>query len=124
MHNVIISVGSNYLAEENLDNAIKSLIKIFPNIRFSPVIETTPYGALYKNNFLNTLGWFTTEQDCEYIYNSLKCIEKEMGRKKDDKLIGKIIIDIDLIKTDNQILKPKDFERDYVNKLINYVSFN
>lgn len=123
MYNVIISVGSNYLAEENLDNAVSILSKKFPDIQFSPIIETTPYGENYNNNFLNTLGWFKTEHEREFIYNSLKTVEKEMGRKKADKLTGKIIIDIDLIKIDDQILKPKDFERDYVNKLINYVAF-
>jgi len=52
------------------------------------------------------------------IVMRLKIIEKSMGRKPNHKVEGKIIIDIDLIKLDNEVLKPEDFKRSYINELL------
>ena len=40
-----------------------------------------------------------------------------MGRLPSHKTTGKIIIDIDLIKWDNEVLKSDDFKRDYMQQL-------
>ena len=44
----------------------------------------------------------------------LKQIEKENGRLPEDKQQGIVKLDIDLLKYDDSILKPKDMEKDFV----------
>ena len=41
-----------------------------------------------------------------------------MGRQPSHKAEGIVIIDIDLIQWNNEVLKPDDFKRDYMNELI------
>jgi 2-amino-4-hydroxy-6-hydroxymethyldihydropteridine diphosphokinase len=54
----------------------------------------------------------------EELVLELKNIEKKMGRLPEHKPIGKIIIDIDLIKWDDEIVKPEDYKRSYIRDLL------
>ena len=54
----------------------------------------------------------------EDIQVRFKSIEKIMGRQPSHKANGIVIIDIDLIKWNNEVLKPDDFKRDYMNELL------
>ncbi len=118
MHKVLLSIGSNSNACFNMEQATNYLLSYFPNIKFTSVIETEPHGAIYKDPFLNALAYFETDMSKEQLLLQLKTIEKEMGRQAAHKAKGKIIIDIDLAKWDNDILKPDDFERDYMHMLM------
>ena len=120
MPTVLLCIGSNTYAKRNIVKAKQKLDAIFPDIQYSPVCESKPYGSRYKRHFLNLLASFSTEKNPKEIYRKMKQIESELGRKTDDKLIGRVIIDVDLVRYDNEILKPKDFERSYVQDLLVY----
>lgn len=118
MHKVLLSIGTNTNACFNLKRAINNLYSNFPNIRFTTITESEPCGANFNGPFLNTLAFFETNMVKDEIMMRLKTIEKSMGRKPNHKAEGKIIIDIDLIKLDNEVLKPEDFKRSYINELL------
>ena len=118
MHKVLLSIGTNTQALFNLNRAKSVLLSYFPNIQFTVNIESEPYGENYKNWFLNTLGYFESDLSKDELISYFKNIEKSMGRSNDDKAEGKVIIDIDLLKWNNEILKPDDFERNYVRELL------
>jgi 2-amino-4-hydroxy-6-hydroxymethyldihydropteridine diphosphokinase len=44
----------------------------------------------------------------------LKQIERDNGRLPEDKAQGIVKLDIDLLKFDDYVLKPKDLEKDFV----------
>ncbi len=90
----------------------------FAPIVFSAVYESEPHGGKYKRPFLNMLARFSSDLSEEDINEKLKNLERKMGRKMEDKNIGRVIIDIDIICVRDVVLRPKDFERDYVQKLL------
>lgn len=121
MHKVLLSIGTNTNACFNLRQAIKSLLIYFPTIQFTKIIKSKPHGASYKSSFLNTLGYFETNMSKDEIILRFKSIEKNMGRQPSHKAEGKVIIDIDLIKIDEEVLKPDDFERSYMSELLSEI---
>lgn len=118
MHKVILSIGANTNAYFNIKKARTLLSSYFPSIKFTNAIETKPYGENYTTPFLNSLAYFKTENSKDEIHLQLKLIEKKMGRKPSHKTEGIIIIDIDLIKWNNEVLKPDDVKRDYMQQLL------
>ncbi len=118
MHKVLLSIGTNTDTCFNMKRAIDNLHSCFPNIQFTSIIESAPCGAIFKGPFLNILAYFETNMVKEEIQGRFKSIEKIMGRQSSHKAQGIVLIDIDLIQWDNEVLKPDDFKRDYMNELI------
>ncbi len=121
MHKVLLSIGSNTQARFNIKRAKCILQKQFPSIRFTDDIESEPYGSGFTNLFVNTLGYFESDLNKDELIAHFKDIERNMGREIEDKAKGKVIIDIDLIKWDNEVIKPEDFERSYMRDLLESV---
>ena len=105
-----------------MNRAIDCLQSSFPTIQFTQVKESEPYGTTYKSSFLNTLAYFNTNLCKDALVLDLKNIEKNMGRHPNHKAEGKVIIDIDLLKWDNEITKPEDFQRSYIADLLKFVN--
>lgn len=82
-----------------------------------------PYNEAYLFPFRNVLGRFETELPPEEIIARIKQVEIAVGRMPYDKKNGRITIDIDLIKYNEEILRPEDYERSYVQELLTE-SFN
>ena len=53
---------------------------------------------------------------------AVKAMEKRLGRMSDSKQKGKIPIDIDLLLWNGTILKPADWEKEYVQQLFRSVA--
>ena len=77
-------------------------------------MDTEAIGNGYLSPFSNQLALLETSLSAEDIRNILKQIEKENGRLPEDKQQGIVKLDIDLLKYDDSILKPKDMEKDFV----------
>lgn len=109
MYVCLICIGSNYEREKNAAFARERLIQLFPSIRFGMEQETQPCCISNPALFTNQLALFSTDCDKNSVIDSLKEIEKEAGRLPEDKYRGKVVLDIDLIKYDNEVLKPLVF---------------
>lgn len=118
MNTLIISIGSNINSTENIERCREALAIIFPTVLFSSTSITKPFGKQYKNNFLNQLALATTANNLEETNKLLKSLEKEMGRKNGDKDKGIVVIDIDIVKWNDTILKTEDWQRSYVADLL------
>lgn len=118
MNILIISIGSNENSETNISLCRQLLCEMFDRIYFSDISITTPYGVQYKNNFSNLLACAHTDREKEDIESSFKYLERKIGRQPQDKKNGIVKIDIDLIKWNDIVLKPDEWERDYINKLL------
>lgn len=91
---------------------------MFSEIVFTEALSTKPYGDHYKRPFVNVLAIAHHSASADEINAQLKEIEKRLGRAPADKQKGKVVIDLDLIAADGKILRPKDFERSYVQDLL------
>lgn len=109
-----VELGSNEGSEQTVISAQKALRKHFPDAAFSRIRKTEPVDFASPRPFFNLSGRFTTPLSREEVTGILKSIEKEHGRKPEDKALGIVRLDIDLLIYDNALLKPKDVLRGYV----------
>lgn len=118
MSTILLSIGSNTFAKTNIDKAKRMLTFLFPGIVFSEPILTEPEDEKYSYLFRNVLAKADTKMTPEEIIDKIKQTERAVGRTPRDKYLGKMIIDIDLIQYEEKILRPQDYERDYVQQLL------
>ncbi len=118
MSTILLSIGSNTFAKTNIDKAKRMLTRLFPEIIFSQPILTEPEEEKYSYLFRNVLAKAETEMTPEEVIDKIKQTERAVGRSPKDKYLGKVIIDIDLIQYGNEILRPSDFERNYIQQLL------
>lgn len=119
MNTFIISMGSNENRAENMSRCRYLLSQDYPDVEFSEMINTEPYGDIYQSDFYNQLALIKSEE-CELIVvEKLKRIESQIGRQLEEKSKGIIKIDVDLIVVNGTIRKSEDFERPYMSSLFN-----
>ena len=118
MSTILLSIGSNTFAKTNIDKAKRMLTRLFPGIVFSQPILTEPDDEKYSFLFRNVLAKVETELLPEEIIEKIKQTERAVGRSPKDKYLGKVIIDIDLVKYNDEILRPLDYQREYVQQLL------
>lgn len=121
-NNVILCLGSNTDCEANLKSAVGLLRGYFGTIRFSEAAYTEPVGLPGSGLFLNQVAVAGTEASREEVERALKDMEKRLGRMPDSKQKGQIPIDIDLLFWNGTILKPADWEKEYVQLLFRSVA--
>src|SRR5659263_105387 len=97
MNTVLVMLGSNYQAEENLSQACKKLAANFDIIKQSSILITKPFGKQYVHYFHNMALKLYTNENFDEIKAIFKRTEKELGRTSESKVSGIIPIDIDLI---------------------------
>lgn len=118
MSTILLSIGSNTFAKTNIDKAKRMLTRLFPDIIFSQPILSEPDDEKYSFLFRNVLAKAETEWLPEEVIEKIKQTERAVGRSPRDKYLGKVIIDIDLIRYNDEILRPDDFQREYVQQLL------
>ena len=111
-----ISIGTNEDREVNLDFAHKKLCSLYPDILFSPVLDTKAIGMKHACRFLNQVACFHTHATSEETKSDLKRIEIEVGRTPEEKVNEIIRLDLDLLIYDGKVLKPYDLKRNYVRE--------
>ena len=118
MNKALLSIGTNEEREKNLVLCHQFLNKEFEDIHYSDTSVTSPYGATYKEDFLNQLAIIHTKKEKEEVVFLLKEAEKEIGRNPADKNKGIVKIDIDLVIWNDKVLKPADITRSYIIDLL------
>ncbi len=97
MKEVLISIGSNVGDRLSfLTSAINKLIEIGVVTKISSVYETLPWGKEDQPLFLNACLVLRTKLSPEDLFNKLKQIENELGRKGKEHW-GPREIDIDIL---------------------------
>ncbi|WP_321331256.1 2-amino-4-hydroxy-6-hydroxymethyldihydropteridine diphosphokinase [uncultured Bacteroides sp.] len=114
MYTCIVCIGSNYDKEINLRLARRRLTELFSSVRFADEEYTKPLHLFNPALFFNQLVRFSTEKEASVVILQLKTIEKEAGRKPEDKMEEKVKLDIDLLMYDGTVLKQEDMNRKYV----------
>ena len=116
LHTCLLCMGSNIEPSSCLSAARSALLPHFPSIRFSKEMVTEAIGSGFLSPFHNQVASFTTSLSAEEVRTILKGIEQSQGRLPEDKVQGVVKLDIDLLMYDEQVLKPKDMEREFVKE--------
>ncbi len=115
--NFVLALGSNYEQERNVGYAMGRLRECFPGIRFTRILRTSPIG-IDSDWFANALAIGKVEDCPETVISRLKEIERECGRCAEDKARNVVRLDIDLLQYGGEVLREKDWHRDYVQLLL------
>ncbi len=119
-HTIYIGLGTNVeQAALLLKSARRKLgIAFRGEQRFSELVRTEPIDFPNDRIFTNQVAYIETLVPPTLIRSLLKGIERELGRRPEDVQEGIVKIDLDLLYLDGTILKPVDWERDYVKAAI------
>ena len=112
----ILCMGSNFERDIHLNAAQKALKEQFSGISFGKEIETEAIGEIYLSPFSNQIAKFETTLAPDEIRSIFKDIEHQNGRLPEEKALGIVKLDIDLLTFNNLVLKPEDLHREYIQK--------
>lgn len=122
-HICLLCMGSNLDALLHLKNAEDTLQRLFPDIEWGEIVETVPEKMENPQPFLNRAARFHTSLPMTEVRSILKQIEQTNGRTPDSKKEGRIPLDIDLLSYDQQVLKPVDWQKEYVRLAFRHANF-
>ena len=114
---VILSIGSNYRAENNIKYALSCLNSVLNNIKCSRLIRTKPIGIV-SDMFMNQLVCGTCDISRNKLHDIIKKIEYDCGRNDEEKKSGRVRMDIDVLEFNGEREHEQDWEREYVQLLI------
>lgn len=118
-HLIIACVGTNVNHQSNIAKAREFLDNTFADCRFSRVMLTLPIGMGNTNvRFANMLVVFNSILDTEEIVSKLKQIERQCGDTRLARSRGEVVMDIDLLRYDDERFHPSDWQRHYVKTLM------
>lgn len=115
-HHCLLCMGSNTDCSAQLSVARKALCATFPDIHFGEMMETEAIGSGFHSPFSNQLARFSTTLSPDSVHDIFKELERRSGRIPEDKSLGVVKLDIDLLVFDNRVLKPEDMEREYIRR--------
>lgn len=116
MADIFISLGSNINKAHYLRQGLKALQQHFTDIRHSSVFESEAVGFA-GNNFYNSVVAATTNMPLQQVCELLKSIERENGRRADDKKFSPRTLDLDLLFYDDVVCEaPAQLPRDEITK--------
>lgn len=110
---VVLSLGSNCGDRKaHVTGGIQWLSKILSNFRVSP-IYATPDCLGSQKEYMNAVAAGETSLSQEEIDNLCKEYEISCGRDAESRKSNLVPIDIDLVIYGSDILRPRDFARDF-----------
>lgn len=113
--NVILALGSNFRATQNIMEAEGRLMPLFGFLDVSIDKITKPIGMPEgTKDFVNELIVGDTNLSYDELCSVIKDIEGEMGKRTETR----IPIDIDILEYDGTRYHEEDWQRDYVKELL------
>lgn len=118
IHHVIISIASNHEAKQHVAEGIRLLSETVSSLVLTQQLWTEPVNSPLSNRYLNQLAKGTTVLEEEELCRHLKDIERQCGRRAQDKATGIVALDLDLLEYDGERRHLRDWNRDYVRLLM------
>jgi len=117
-HKLYIGIGTNLsTAEQVLLWTKRKLSEAFRGTaRYSTPVKTDPINFPSREKFTNQLVIIETEVPTAFAKPLLKSIERQLGRTDDDASRGVVRLDLDLLWMDERVIRPEEWERDYVKQ--------
>lgn len=113
----LLALGSNTEAKKNIQQAQNMINSLWDNCIFSSAISTKPIG-IQSPDFINMIvcGWTTNSY--EDIKKQIKQIESNLHSTKEERKKGVVRMDIDLLQYGTNLYKENDWERAYIQQLV------
>lgn len=122
-YDVIVSLASNDQQDKNLPEARERLGQILSDIHYTKELQTKPFSDSHSTKlYVNQLAYAKTTLSAGQLNEVLKDIEKQLGRTPEQKRLGIVCIDLDLMEHDGTRYHLTDWERPYIKQLIGQAS--
>ncbi len=118
INTVIISIGSNINAEENIPKMLEILKTKVEILQVSKMVKTKPIGIKNQPDFTNGAAKIRTEVNQDELNNLLKQIEDQMGRDRSAPKFGPRSIDLDIVVWNAEIVDDDYYSRDFIRKSV------
>jgi 2-amino-4-hydroxy-6-hydroxymethyldihydropteridine diphosphokinase len=119
---VIIGIGSNINAEENISKMLKVLGKEVEILKVSSLLKTKPIGIENQPEFTNGAVKIQTGLSWEELNRLLKNIEDQLGRDRSAPKFGPRTIDLDIVVWNGEIVDEDYYTRDFLQKSVQEIS--
>lgn len=117
---IIIALGSNDHPRRHMRAARSLLSEVLPTLRFTRNMLTQPIGQSGPN-YLNCLGWGSTQYPLDELSTLLKDVERRCGDTPEHRAHGRVLMDVDLLEYDGERHHAADWERGYIVTLLEEV---
>jgi 2-amino-4-hydroxy-6-hydroxymethyldihydropteridine diphosphokinase len=118
MNEVIIGIGSNLDAENNIRRVLEILADKFELVKVSEFVKTKPIGITEQPDFTNGAAKIRTILTQNILENILKQIEDQMGRDRAVPKFGPRCIDLDIVVWNEEIVDDDYYTRDFLKKSV------
>ena len=116
MNEVIIGIGSNINADENIAKMLEILNQEVAILAVSSMIKTKPIGIENQADFTNGAVKVSTGLDEPSLKKLLKQIEDRMGRNRTGPKFGPRCIDLDIVVWNGDIVDDDYYTRDFLQQ--------
>lgn len=118
MNEVIIGIGSNLDAANNVLRVMEILAEKFELLKVSEFVKTKPIGITEQPDFTNGAAKIRTYLNRDNLENKLKQIEDQMGRDRSAPKFGPRCIDLDIIVWNGEIVDDDYYTRDFLQRSV------
>lgn len=118
---VIIGIGSNIDAEENISKMLKILSSEVEIKKISALVKTKPIGIVNQPDFTNGAVKIETPHKKKELKRLLKKIEDRLGRDRKAPRFGPRTIDLDIVVWNGEIVDADYYTRDFLRKSVDEV---
>ncbi|MGM9706583.1 MAG: 2-amino-4-hydroxy-6-hydroxymethyldihydropteridine diphosphokinase [Prevotella sp.] len=118
-HDILLALGSNHRADSNLQQALSLLARFVDIRRTSATLVSAAIGEGMENGvcpFTNQLLCGETLLPLDELQTRLKEAERLIGRRPGERYT--IPIDLDILRYDDRMLHPDDWDRPYIRRLL------
>lgn len=109
MHRVYAGIGSNIDPKNNVSNCLLLLKDEFSDFVQSRYYQTSPYGYMEQDNFLNVVVGFSTQHTPTDLLRRFQEIESQFKRKREIK-DGPRTLDLDILLYESIIINEPDLK--------------
>lgn len=118
MNTVIIGIGSNINADENIAKMLEILKKEATVLQVSSLTKTKPIGIENQADFTNGAVKISTNLDRDDLNKRLKQIEDQLGRDRSVAKFGPRNIDLDITVWNGEVVDEDYYTRDFLRKSV------
>lgn len=117
---VILALGTNVNQERNMKQVRQLLVDTWPDMKFTTPKWTQPIG-MASDRFYNCLAYTEVEESLEELTEKVKTMERICGNTEAERLLNRIQMDIDILLYGDKKLHIDDWQRDYIQELMNEI---
>ena len=112
---VVLALGANIDAEDNMAKALVILQQHLSSMRHSTPVWTSPIG-IQSDDFLNCVVMGQCDKEYEQLRTLTKEIEQDCGNTSEKRIKGEIAMDIDILLYDGKKYHRQDWKRQYIKE--------